>query len=169
MASADELLRDAQFAFQNIGAGSTDERKYTARAQRIAKRIVRAYPDSIEATQARSILHSLGIAEQLQEPGLASALLKKSSTHIHQFGKRSKQAVRAAPSGDDWASVWQRFAALPYLRKRIFLAIVAFLILLISFTPFLLLFVVFYVYKPALVKQHTSQLLTILHPEASGR
>ena len=68
MANAEELFRDAYFAFQNVSPGSADEEKNTATAKRIAHRIIRKYPRSTEATQARTILRSLGEYVALANP-----------------------------------------------------------------------------------------------------
>ena len=163
MASADELLREAQFAFQSIGAGSTDERKNTARAKRIARRIVRAYPAGIEAAQAREILRMLGADDgwrAAQPADSAAAAVNDASTQAYPFGRK------ITAERDGWFDLYRRFAALPYLRKRLLVAAVFFLVLLIGFTPFLLIFAVFYVYKPALVKEHLGRLLQMIHPEA---
>lgn len=60
MAAADELLRDAQYEVQCISHGDTREnRAHSARAKSLAKKIVRKYPATIEATQARGILDRL--------------------------------------------------------------------------------------------------------------
>ena len=61
MATAGELIREAQFAVQNVSPGSADEKKYIARAQKYAKRVLRKYPRSIEAVQAREMLGHLGV------------------------------------------------------------------------------------------------------------
>lgn len=61
MASADELMREAQYTFQNISYGdSPDNRKNSARAMSLATKVLRKYPTSPEATVARSILSRLG-------------------------------------------------------------------------------------------------------------
>jgi hypothetical protein len=57
---ADELLLEAQYAFQNVSHGATDSKKYAAKAKSFSRRILRKYPDSQEATAARSILEKLG-------------------------------------------------------------------------------------------------------------
>jgi hypothetical protein len=60
MAGADELLRDAQYAVQCISHGDTREnRAHTSEAKSLARKIIRKYPVSIEATQARAILDRL--------------------------------------------------------------------------------------------------------------
>ena len=60
MATADELLREAQYAFHSISFCNTREnRRNKARAKSLSQKIIRKFPDSIEARQARSILDKL--------------------------------------------------------------------------------------------------------------
>ena len=66
MADADHLLREAQYALQNVSHGSTDSKKHAAKAKSLARRIIRKYPDSQEVSSARSILEQLG--ERVQAP-----------------------------------------------------------------------------------------------------
>lgn len=66
MASADELLRDAQYAVHSITYDdSRENRSHIARARSLARKIISKYPTSIEAAQARSMLDRLdGKAQQ---------------------------------------------------------------------------------------------------------
>ena len=60
MATADELLRDAQYAFHSVSFGDTREnRRNKARAKSLSQKIIRKFPDSVEARQAHSILGKL--------------------------------------------------------------------------------------------------------------
>ena len=68
MPGVDELLRDAQYAAQNVGYGSTNGRKYAARAKSLARRIIRKHPDSLEATAATLILQQLGESAAVRQP-----------------------------------------------------------------------------------------------------
>ena len=61
MASAENLLHEAQYAFQSISFGDTREnRKNAARAKSLAMRIIRRFPASSEASGAHAILRRLG-------------------------------------------------------------------------------------------------------------
>lgn len=60
MADASEMLRDAQYALQNVSHGSTDSKKFAAQAKSTANRVIRKFPNSKEADSARSILRQLG-------------------------------------------------------------------------------------------------------------
>ncbi len=85
MAGAEELLHDAQYAVHGIGHGeSRENRARSARAQSIAKKILRKYPGSIEATQAQGILDRLqGIEQRPQfaslRPGVGGS--QRSTSH----------------------------------------------------------------------------------------
>ena len=75
MADVDELLRDAQYAFQNISHGqSRENRKNSARAKYLAKQIIRKSPTSSEAEQAQQILTRLN-------PEAAEAAIQRRSEH----------------------------------------------------------------------------------------
>ena len=61
MATAGELLREAQYALGNVSGSSTDSSKFESQAKKLARRVIRQYPASIEAGQARAILEQLGV------------------------------------------------------------------------------------------------------------
>lgn len=61
MATAEELLREAQYAFQCISFGeSSSNARYTRRASSISRKIIRKYPGTMEASEAHAILRRLG-------------------------------------------------------------------------------------------------------------
>jgi hypothetical protein len=85
VAGADELLHDAQYAVHGIGHGDNREnRAQSARAQSIARKILRKYPGSIEAGQAQGILDRLQGKEQRPQftslrPGVGGS--QRSTSH----------------------------------------------------------------------------------------
>jgi hypothetical protein len=176
VASADELIREAQYAFRNISHGSTDERKYRARAEKYARRIIRKYPASIEASQARQILAQLNFQIPVQSqpvapPRNAAADFEKShsadSGHTKNLS-RPPTSLRAAlqHSGvpEDWRDLIRRFIDLPPGKKKtigfvIFFAIVFFFPIGIFIVSGL---VIFYALQTALLKKHLGQLLNKL-------
>lgn len=83
MADVGEMLREAQYALQNVSHGSTDSRKFASKAKSLANRVIRKFPNSPEADSARSILRTLG--EQI--PASTTRNLHTHST----AGKRSLQ------------------------------------------------------------------------------
>jgi hypothetical protein len=172
VANADELIREAQYAFRNISHGSTDERKYTARAKKYAKRVIRKYPASIEASQARSILRQLGISVDLLPPPVAPSKTDEAvdfemshargSGHSGNVSRKpvahSTHFERAVPN-EDWRNLLRRFTELPGGKKN-FLG--ALFVIAIFFPGGILAvsgLVIFYAMKPALLKKHLDQLL----------
>jgi len=142
--NVEELLREAQHAFLNISPGSADEKKYTAMAKRLALRIIRKSPDSSEGTQARMILYRLGSDEDLvpQTTATAATVLSSNTADEHS-----------------WENIWQMFSALSYTKKKVVALVLFFVLLIIGFTPFLLVFFIFYLFQPALIRKHLHGLL----------
>lgn len=63
MASAEEILRDAQYAFHNISAGdSITNRRNIRRAKSLAMKLLRKYPGTKEASFAHSMMLRFGDA-----------------------------------------------------------------------------------------------------------
>lgn len=61
MASAEHLLNEAQYAFANISYGETlANKRYAARARSLSRKIIRRFPGSMEAAEARAILRRMG-------------------------------------------------------------------------------------------------------------
>ena len=61
MASAEQLLNEAQYAFQSINSGeSRDNRRNASRARSLCRKIIRKFPTSTEAAAAHAILRRLG-------------------------------------------------------------------------------------------------------------
>jgi len=61
MASAEQLLNEAQYAFQSISAGeSRDNRRNASRAKSLCRKIIQKFPTSTEAVSAHGILKRLG-------------------------------------------------------------------------------------------------------------
>jgi len=142
--NVEELLREAQHAFLNISPGSADEKKYTAMAKRLALRIIRKSPDSSDGTQARMILYRLGSDEDLvpQTTATAATVLSSNTADEHS-----------------WENIWQMFSALSYTKKKVVALVLFFVLLIIGFTPFLLVFFIFYLFQPALIRKHLHGLL----------
>jgi len=170
MARADELIREAWFAFHNIGPGSTDNERYVTRAKRVAGRIIRQYPRSIEAAQAREILWNLG---DRKRPA------KIPQVHVHDEQPRHRpheprrtppktapmpRAVRARPVTDptSWAAIWQRITALPKPQRNSLGVMLFIAFILFATVPFLLFVFVIYALRPSRVKQHLVAVLDSL-------
>jgi hypothetical protein len=183
VATADELIREAQYAFRNISHGSTNERKYRARAIKYAKRIIRKYPTSIEASQARMILRQLDeyveIAPPPAMPPLTTPTESKAAIEFAKHhGANSGHTVNVSDSptkfntrfqnaaiSEDWKNLLRRFMALPGGKKKF----LGFILAIAIFFPGGIFavsgFVIFYAFQPALLKNHLDQLLTKLGSE----
>lgn len=149
MASADELFREAQHALQNVSPGSTDEQKNIARAKNYAMQLVRKYPHSIEAAQARAILAQLDVS-------IVAPLDTALSRH------RTPNRFATAVADKQWRQILQRFVALPDHKKKL-LAVGLLFMIFIPFAIFLLLgMVIVYALKRPLLKRHLLVLLNSL-------
>ena len=61
MASAEQLLNEAQYAFANISFGeSLANMRYAARAKLLCRKIIHKFPATTEASEAHAILRRLG-------------------------------------------------------------------------------------------------------------
>ena len=61
MATAEQLLNEAQYAFANISFGeSFANTRHAARAKSLCRKIIRKFPATMEAGEARAILKRLG-------------------------------------------------------------------------------------------------------------
>jgi hypothetical protein len=176
VASADELIREAQYAFRNISHGSTDERKYKARAEKYARRTIRKYPASVEASQARRILAQLNPqmpvpSKPVEPPRSAAADFKKShsansghTTNLSRPPVSFDAALQQSGMAEDWRNLIRRFVALPPGKKKT-IGIVVFFAIVFFFPIGLFIvsgLVIFYALQTALLKKHLGQLLNKL-------
>ena len=162
MASAEKLVRDAQYAFHNISTGSTDEKKFAASARKIAQRIVRRYPMSVEAIQARDILDRLGVRSETiapTQPQRVVEFLKNHTGHVDHFGAGNDAT---AADSDDWKSLLWEFLHLPGSRKKILFFAAAFLFFFPGTIFVLAGLAIVYALKPDLLRSHLRRLLTAL-------
>ena len=175
MASADELIREAQYAFRNISHGSTDEKKYRAKATKYANQVIRKYPTSIEASQARSILNQMNIPVVALSippvPTNAAADFEKShsqssghTTSLSRTPASLEAALQQSGVAEDWRDLIRRLMNLPPGKKKT-IGIVVLLAVVFSFPFGIFIFaglVIFYAVQPALLKKHLEQLLNRL-------
>ncbi len=183
MASAEKLLLEAEFAFRNISPGSADEKKFTARAKRYASKLVRKYPASTEAKQAHNILRRLGVGySSVKSRSSRSRLASRSphadhtseAPHRHEL-KTPKQSARGSLvaadardrsrqkrnlSEDGWENIWRTFLGLSHTNKKILTFLLIFALVVIGFTPFLLVFFLYYAAQPALIRSHAHKIVT---------
>jgi hypothetical protein len=97
MASAEQLLNDAQYAFQSISVGDTREnRRNAALAKSLCKKIFRKYPGTSEAVVAHGIMMRLG------EESFGSRLAVEHQHESHATAHDSRSSVpRAAFTPND--------------------------------------------------------------------
>jgi hypothetical protein len=180
MASAEKLLAEAQYAFRNISPGSADERKHSARAKRYASKLLRKFPVSPEAEQARNILRHLGAGFAAPKRTVFSKRSMSPSPHVdhtlemshrHTTEQRKvidevlaparKQRARSAKD-DSWQNIWQIFLGLSYTKKKILAFLSVFLMVIVGFTPFLLVFFLYYAAQPVKIRAHLHDVVTYL-------
>jgi hypothetical protein len=184
LASAEELIQAAYFELQNVTPGATDEERRRSRAIRLAKSVLRKYPVSIEARQARSILRQLKIDDSVRRfvdthshsndaKPLAITTMRRrpesgpTSEPVSRPGLAPKPLV--APADTDWRSLWQLFTALPYLQKRILIFILMFIALFVAFTPFVLIFAFLLLIKRDAIKPLIHRILVSMNPKSSQK
>lgn len=172
MARPAELLREAQFAFHNIGLGSTRELRYRVRAKRLANRVISGYPDSVEAIEAHEILRRVAMRYEPEEVLISTReprLHDHRGTRIHDHrseeiatlrDKRARPAAPRDPVNNDWRDLAQRIGGISPNAKRVLVLVLA----AIFFTmPALLLplfgIILFYALNAGLLKRHLDRLL----------
>lgn len=142
MASAERLLNEAQYAFNNIGpGGSRDDRRNASRASSLARKIIRKFPASTEAEVAHSLLRRLGEEAFLPKLPLVHHHREHDQSHRTPEPARVEQTTVAstgwAPSGKagqfedtvslDWAGLLRLILATPKTVLGVILAVGLFL------------------------------------------
>lgn len=90
MANAEQLLHQAQYAFQSISFGeSRNNTRNRSKAKSLCMKIIREYPATMEAGEAHAILRRLG--EEAYSSKMASV-----HKHISQAEHHSAKALRRA-------------------------------------------------------------------------
>lgn len=142
MASAEQLLNEAQYAFNSITAGdSSANRRHAARAKSLCKKIFSKYPGSSEAAIAHSIMMRLG------EPAPSARLQQTHSadppiTVVDVSGpdvSQSSSTGYAAQGGDLTAFDWSGALAVILGTSRVVLGVLGFVafVLFGIFGPFI--------------------------------
>jgi hypothetical protein len=82
MATAEQLLNEAQYAFANISFGeSFANTRYAARAKSLSRKIIRKFPETMEAQEARAILRRLGEEAFTSEMPIRHRHVRQSEHH----------------------------------------------------------------------------------------
>ena len=116
MASAEHLLNEAHYAFANISYGeSRANKRNAARAESLCRKIIRRYPTSTEASEARAILRRLG--ESLDVSSMRSPGQAKTRVENHSGRDQAVVGSRAAQTGHttevDWSGLIAVLLATP--------------------------------------------------------
>ena len=128
MATAEQMLNEAQYAFANITFGeSFANARHAARAKSLARKIIRKFPATMEASEARAILRRLGEEAYTSEMPIRHRHVSQAEHHSgwQPLAKTSTPRVgRQAGRGDtlDWGGLIGLLFGLP---KAILFAVVA--------------------------------------------
>jgi hypothetical protein len=128
MATAEQMLNEAQYAFANITFGeSFANARHAARAKSLARKIIRKFPATMEASEARAILRRLGEEAYTSEMPIRHRHASQSEHHsswkppaVSRMPRVGQQAGR----GDtlDWGGLVGLLLGLP---KAILFAVTA--------------------------------------------
>lgn len=163
--SAEELLREAQYAFQCISFGDTrDNRKNASRATRYAKKIIRKYPTSSEARQANDLLIRLGNEHYAQQFRQQHRTHSPSETlHDHSDLKRRPSVVVSLEDYSSepiaWSTLWNGVLGLKANFLVMGATIVFFFVLIFGFFLPIVAFAFFALMRP-LSKQNSPEART---------
>ena len=132
MANAEQLLHEAQYAFQSISFGETRENKRNAsRAKSLCLKIIRKYPGSMQASEAHAILRRLGeeaysskIREQHQHQSQASHHSKPST--VSTPDARQDLYIAPATSGETETLNWTGLIGVLLSMPKAVLAVLVF-------------------------------------------
>ena len=128
MATAEQMLNEAQYAFANITFGeSFANARHAARAKSLARKIIRKFPATMEASEARAILRRLGEEAYMSEMPIRHRHVSQSQHHDTWEPPAVSHAPRVgrqAGRGDtlDWSGLIGLLFGLP---KAILFAVVA--------------------------------------------
>jgi hypothetical protein len=109
MASAEQLINEAQYAFQSISSGeSRDNRRNASRARSLCRKIIRKFPTSSEAVSAYSILQRLG--DEAYVTGLPAHdqdSTKHTPLKISSAATQQRSMLADEPMVLDWSGLLQ--------------------------------------------------------------
>lgn len=139
MASAEQLLNEAQYAFQSISSGeSPDNKRNASRAVSLCKKIIRKFPASSYTAEAHAILRRLGEEAYMSNLSVAHRHIAPSEHHTAPTQKPlTRPAGRNVTVPFDWAGL----LAVILVTSKTVLAVIAFFGILLFglFGPLLLL------------------------------
>lgn len=146
MASAEQLLHDAQYAFSCITFGeSRQNRRNAARVSRLCRKIIRRFPATMEAGEADALLKRMG--ERGYTSKLAVAHRHTTQREHHRPGPKAQATSSAQVSNRTWITRstetldWSGLVSLLFAIPRVVLLLIAFAAIFLFgiFGPWLLL------------------------------
>ena len=140
MASAERLLNEAHDAFASISFGeSRANRRHTARAKSLCRKIILRYPESTEAAEARAILRRLG--EDAYVSILPDLHWHKTQSEHHRGSGDAIVRSHNATSGQSPTLDWSSLIAVIMMTPKIVLGVLGAVIvaLFALFGPFIFL------------------------------
>lgn len=141
MATAAQLLNEAQYAFANISFGeSLANTRHAARAKALSRKIIRRFPATMEASEARAILRRLGEEAYTSEMPIRHRHVPQSLHHQTSEPVAAPRTARAGQWGGrgdtlDWAGLVGLLFGLP--KAILFAVIVAGFVLFTLFGWFI--------------------------------
>ena len=108
MASAEQLLNEAHFAFASISYGeSLANKRNAARAKALCRKIMRRYPSSMEASEARAILRRLGVESYVSTLPDTHQHMTQASHHLGKETHGASREVASTTGGPalDWSGL----------------------------------------------------------------
>ncbi len=143
MASAEQLLNEAQYAFQSISSGqSPDNNRNASRASSLCKKIIRKFPTSSYAAEAHAILRRLGEEAYTSHLGVEHRHTTQAKHHTAPtLMPKPKPQARATRYGATVPFDWAGLLAVILVTPKTVLAVIAFFVILLFaiFGPFMFL------------------------------
>ena len=115
MAGVEQLLNEAQYAFNSISSGeSSDNKRNAARATSLCRKIIRKSPASSEASEAHSLLKRLGEEAYSSNIDIAHRHISQATHHT-----APRPSIQNEPSHDaatvpfDWSGLMSIVSSMP--------------------------------------------------------
>jgi hypothetical protein len=140
MASAEQLLNEAQFAFASISYGeSLANKRHAVRARSLCRKIIRRHPGGMEAREARAILRRLGDETYVAPVPDQPRHMTRASHHLGTEAETSSVKAANATGGPvfDWSGLLAVLLMTPKIVLGIFGALAFALFALLG--PFVLI------------------------------
>lgn len=129
MATAEQLLNEAQYAFANITFGeSLANARHAARAKSLSRKIIRRFPTTMEASEARAILRRLGEEAYTSEMLVRHRHVTQAEHHEARQPSAAPRTTRASSQGGreetlDWSGLVGLLLGLPKVIQFVALAV----------------------------------------------